>query len=83
MAPWTVAYQAPPYMESSRQGYWGGLPLPSPGDLPNPGIKPKSLTLKADALPYEPPGKLRLGKKFMYLIPRAQSVKKQILFHQN
>ena len=38
--PWTVAYQAPPSMGFSRQEYWSGLPFPSPGDLPDPGIKP-------------------------------------------
>ena len=37
--PWTVAYQAPPSMGFSRQHYWSELPFPSPGDLPNPGIK--------------------------------------------
>ena len=37
--PWTVAYQAPQSMEFSRQEYWSGLPFPSPGDLPNPGIE--------------------------------------------
>ena len=42
--PWTVAYQAPPSMGFSRQEYWSGLPFPSPGDLPNPGIKPRSPT---------------------------------------
>ena len=36
--PWSVAYQAPPSMEFSRQEYWSGLPFPSPGDLPDPGI---------------------------------------------
>ena len=40
--PWTVAYQAPPSTGFSRQVYWSGLPFPSPGDLPNPGIKPRS-----------------------------------------
>ena len=40
--PWTVAYQAPPSMGFSRQEYWSGVPLPSPGDLPNPGIEPRS-----------------------------------------
>ena len=40
VTPWTVAYQAPPSMEFSRQEYWSGLPCPSPGDLPNPGIEP-------------------------------------------
>ena len=41
--PWTVAHQAPLTMEFSRQGYWSGMPLPSPGDLPHPGIEPTSL----------------------------------------
>ena len=48
--PWTVARQAPPSMEFSRQKYWSGLPFPSPGDLPNPGIKPVSPALRADSL---------------------------------
>ena len=41
-------------MEFSRQEYWSGLPFPSPGDLPDPGIKPKSPALQADSLPSEP-----------------------------
>jgi len=44
-------------MEFSRPEYWNGLPFPSPGDLPNPGIKPRSPALQADSLPAEPPGK--------------------------
>ena len=44
-------------MGFSRQEYWGGLPFSSPGDLPDPGIEPSSLTLQADSLPSEPPGK--------------------------
>ena len=55
--PWTVAYKAPLSMEFSGQEYWSGLPFPSPGDLPNPGIEPGSPALQADALPSEPPGK--------------------------
>ena len=55
--PWTVAHQAPPSMGFSRQEYWSGLPFPSPGDLPNPGIEPRSPTLQADALTSAPPGK--------------------------
>ena len=55
--PWTVAHQAPPCMGFSRQEYWSGLPFPSPGDLPNPGIEPRSPTLQADALTSAPPGK--------------------------
>ena len=52
--PWTVAYQAPPFMGFSRQDCWSGLPFPSPGDLPDPGIEPRSPALQADALPSEP-----------------------------
>ena len=55
--PWTVAYQAPQSMEFFRQEYWSGLPFPSPGDLPDPGIEPRSPAWQADALPSEPPGK--------------------------
>ena len=56
VTPWTVAHQTPPSMEFSRQEYWSGLPFPSPGDLPNPGIKARSPALRTDALPSEPPG---------------------------
>ena len=56
--PWTVVHQVPLSMGFSRQEYWSGLPFPSPGDLPNPGIKPVSPALQADALSSEPPGKL-------------------------
>ena len=55
--PWTVAYQASLSMGFSRQEYWSGLPFPSPGDVPNPGIEPGSSALEADALTSEPPGK--------------------------
>ena len=55
--PWTIAHQASPSMGFSRQEYWSGLPVPSPGDLPNPGIEPRSPALQADALTFEPPGK--------------------------
>ena len=44
-------------MEFSGQEYWSGLPFPSPGDLPDPGIEPGSPALQADSLPSEPPGK--------------------------
>ena len=53
--PWTVACQAFLSMGFSRQEYWSGLP--SPEDLPNPGIKPESPALQADSLLFEPPGK--------------------------
>ena len=62
---WTVAYQAPQSMEFSRQEYWSGLPFPSPGDLPNPGIEPGSPALQAKALPSEPPGKPEF-KKYLW-----------------
>ena len=48
--PWTVAHQAPPFMGFFRKEYWSGLPYPSPGDLPDPGIEPRSPTLQANAL---------------------------------
>ena len=54
--PWTAAQQTPRSMEFSRQVYWSGLPFPSPGDPPDPGIEPWTPTLQADALPSEPPG---------------------------
>ena len=55
--PWTVAHQAPLSIGFSRQENWSGLPFPSPGDLPDPGLEPGSPTLQADALLSEPPGK--------------------------
>ena len=58
MIPWTVSCLAPLSVGFSRQEYWSGLPFPSPGDLPNPGIKPGSPALQADSLPTEPLGKL-------------------------
>ena len=51
---WTVAHQAPLSLGFSRQEYWSGLPFPSPGDVPDPGIEPRSLALEADALTSEP-----------------------------
>ena len=59
--PWTVACQVPLSMEFSRPEYWGGLPFPCPGDLPNPAIKPKSPALQADSSLSEPPGKPQLS----------------------
>ena len=53
VTPWTVAYRAPLSMGFSRQEYWSGLPLPSPGDLPNPGIEPRSPALQEGSLPTE------------------------------
>ena len=56
--PWTVACQAPLFMEFSKQEYWSGLSCPSPWDLPNPRIKPRSPASQADSLLTEPPGKI-------------------------
>ena len=50
---WTVACQAPQSMGFSRQEYWSGLLFPSPGDLSNPGIEPRSFTFQADSFPAE------------------------------
>ena len=47
--PWTLALQAPLSMGFSRQEYWSGLPFPSPGDLPDPGIEPTAPALQADS----------------------------------
>ena len=52
--PRTAACQAPPSMGFSRQVYWSGLPFPSPGDLPDPGLEPRSPALQTGALPSEP-----------------------------
>ena len=57
VTPWTVARQAPLSMGLSRQEYWSGLSFPSPEDLSNPGIEPRSPALQADSLPAEPQGK--------------------------
>ena len=63
--PWTRACQAPLSTGFSRQEYWSGLPLPSPGRPPHPGIKsapPVALVFQADSLPSEPPGKPVVNK---------------------
>ena len=54
VTPWAVAHQAPLSMGFPRQEYWSWLPFPSPGDLPNPGIKPRPPALQADSLLTEP-----------------------------
>ena len=61
--PWTVAHQAPPSMEFSRQESWSGVPFPPPGDLPNPGIRTGPPTLQAASLPSELPGKPTVQSK--------------------
>ena len=63
--PWTVAYQAPPSMGYFRQEYWSGVPFPSPGDLPDPGIEPRAPTVQVDALTSEPPRKPSIVYKML------------------
>ena len=63
--PWTITHQAPLYIGFLRQESWSGLPFPSPGDLPEPGIEPRSPTLQVDSLPTEPPGKPISHHKFV------------------
>ena len=55
--PWTVAQNAPLSIRFPEQEYWRGLPFPSPGDLPDPGIKPRSQAVEGEFLTTEPPGK--------------------------
>ena len=67
--PWTVAHQAPPSIGFSRQEHWSGLPFPSPGNLPDPGIEPRSPAFQAVALTSEPPEKpLYVGRYCQILI---------------
>ena len=73
VALWTVACQVPPSMGFSRQEYWSGLPFPSPGDLLDPGIKPGSPALQADALPSEPPGKPKKYTITIYYFNKLRS----------
>ena len=63
---WTASCQAPLSMEFSKQEYWSGLPVPSPGNLPNPGIRPGSLALQADSLPSEPLGKKKVTNDLLF-----------------
>ena len=70
-------------MEFSRPEYWSGQPSPSPGDLPNPGIKPRSSALMTDSLPAEPPGKPKsTGEGSLSLLQRlflTQELKRGLL----
>ena len=54
---WAVAHQTPLSIEFSRQEYWSGLPFPTPEDLPDPGLEPRSPALQANSVLSEPPGK--------------------------
>ena len=70
VTPWTVACQAPLSMGFSRQEYWSGLPFSSPGELPDPGIKPRSPGLQAGSLLSEPPEKPFFFKKCIIYVPK-------------
>ena len=63
--PWTAAQQAPLPMGFARQEYWSGYPFPSPGDLPNPGIKPTSPALAGEFFTTEPPGKPKNNSTYL------------------
>ena len=58
---WTLAYRAPLSKRFSRREYWSEMPFPSPGDLPDPGIEPRSPALQVDSLPTELPGDWNLS----------------------
>ena len=66
VTPWTVACQAPLSIGFPRQECWSGLPFPSPGDLPNPGIEPRSPALQADSLPAELPGNVSIKHLYFF-----------------
>ena len=67
--PRTVAYRAPPSMGNYRQEYWNGLPFPSPGEFPDPGMEPGSPALQADALASEPQGKQEYRSGWLFPSP--------------
>ena len=73
--PWTVARQAPLSVEPYNQEYWSGLPLPTPRDLPNPGIKPRSPTLQEDSSPSESPGNLTSLMAYWGVVVTGRSIK--------
>ena len=72
--PWTVAHQTSLSIEFSKEGYWSGLPFPSPQYPPDPGIKPGSPVLRADFLLSEPPGSpyIKLGERELRLLTELQ-----------
>ena len=79
VTPWTVAHQAPPSVEISRWEYWSVLPFPSPRNLPNPGIKPRSPALQADSLLTELQGKPHHAKcKLDESQPRIKTARRNI-----
>ena len=68
-------------MKFSRPEYWSGQPFPSPGDLPNPGIEPRSPALQADSLPVEPQGKPHMQVKICSLDILLSLFGNSLLFH--
>ena len=81
-------YQATLSMGFSRQAYWSGLLFPSPGDLPDPGIEPRSPALQADALPSEPPGKpfqyitnMKITNELLYIHFFVPNVENPMVFY--
>ena len=72
--PWTVTRQAPLSTGFSRQEHWSGYLFPSPGDLPDPEIKPGSPALLADSLSPEPPGKPPLKLQYLDLISKVMAI---------
>ena len=73
-SPWAVALQAPLSMGFPRQEYWSGLPFPSPGDIPSPGMESTSPELAGGFFTTEPPGKL-----MPYLLPSKSSYPRDVL----
>ena len=67
MTPWTVVHKTPLSMGFPRQEYWSGLPFPSPGDLPDPGIEPASSASADRFFTSGPPGKPKVALGFIYL----------------
>ena len=81
--PWAVACQAPLSIQFSRQEYWSGLPLPSPGDLPDSGTEPESPAWQTDSLP-EPPGKpIYVCMHYLYISLNHFAVQQEQMHHCN
>ena len=76
--PWSVAHQTPLSMRFSKQEYWSRQPFPSPGDLPDPGIQPRSLALQADSLCLSHHSKLSYMQN--YLPEKKMSIKPNFFF---
>ena len=72
VTPWTVTHQASLSMGLSKQAYWSGLSFPSPEDLSNQRIKPRSLAFQADSLLSEPPGRSMIRRTIKTLLAQAE-----------